>query len=260
MIEVICVPLLVENYAWLLHDHVSLTTVVVDPGHAGPILQEANSRGWTVSQVWNTHWHDDHVAGNGAIKAATEAIVVAPDAERHKISMTDEGVVDGSSFKLGHHDVHVIAVPGHTSGHIAFHLPDVPAVFVGDTLFAMGCGRLFEGTAEQMFSSLQRLGTLPPETLVYCGHEYTQLNTAFALAHAPRVPKLVRRAAQVALTRAKGLPTVPTTIEIESATNPFLRAGSADRFAELRRARDTYQPSAAFKAMQDIGASSGMLQ
>jgi hydroxyacylglutathione hydrolase len=239
-LEIVCIPALTDNYIWLVHDARSRKTMVVDPGEADPVLAEADRRGWKINAILNTHWHPDHTGGNNAIKAATGAMVIAPAGEGSRIPGADWLAADNNQVKLGNHLARVIDVPGHTAGHAAFHFKDAGIVFVGDTLFAMGCGRLFEGTPEQMFKSLGKLAALPPETRVYCGHEYTQANARFALTVEPDNEALHARSAQVDAIRARGEATVPTTIGEELATNPFMRADSAQLLAERRAAKDAF--------------------
>lgn len=240
MLDVVRIPVLSDNYVWLLHDGASGETVVIDPAVAEPVLAAAADRGWTIGQIWNTHWHPDHVGGNEAIKAATGCTVTGPAAEAGKIPTLDRQVGEGDSVRIGAHEARVMAVPAHTAGHIAYHLPQDGLVFVGDTLFAMGCGRLFEGTADQMFANMQRLAALPAETTVYCAHEYTQSNGRFALVAEPDNAAIRARMTDVDAARARGEPTVPTTIGLERDTNVFMRAGSAGQLAELRRAKDNF--------------------
>lgn len=238
MLEVVRVPVLHDNYVWLLHDPVSRETVAVDPAVADPVLDAAAARGWTISQIWNTHWHGDHVGGNAAIKAATGCAITGPAAEAAKIGTLDRQVGEGDSVRVGDHVAQVLEVPAHTAGHIAYHLANDAIIFVGDTLFAMGCGRLFEGTAAQMFANMARLAELPEDTSVYCAHEYTQSNGRFALTVEPDNQVLAARMAQVDAARARGEPTVPTTIGQERATNIFMRARSVEELAARRRAKD----------------------
>ncbi len=240
-IEVVRIPAFSDNYIWLAHDAASGETIVVDPAAAEPVLEAAAARGWTISAIWNTHWHPDHTGGNAAIKAATGCTITAPAAEAAKIPTADRLVAEGDTVMLGDFAARVIDVPAHTAGHIAYHLPEAEIVFVGDTLFAMGCGRLFEGTAAQMFANMQRLAALPGETTVYCAHEYTQSNGRYALVAEPDNHALVARMAEVDAMRAQGLPTVPTTIALERATNPFMRAASAEELAERRAAKDSFR-------------------
>ncbi|OHD01870.1 MAG: hydroxyacylglutathione hydrolase [Sphingomonadales bacterium RIFCSPLOWO2_12_FULL_63_15] len=238
MLEVVRIPVLSDNYVWLLHDPKSQETVVIDPAVAEPVLEAAAARGWTIGQIWNTHWHGDHVGGNAAIKAATGCLITGPAAEAEKIATLDRLVGEGDSVRIGDHVATVMAVPAHTAGHIAYYLADAQMAFVGDTLFAMGCGRLFEGTAAQMFANLQRLADLPEDTAVYCAHEYTLSNGRFALTVEPDNAALVERVAAVEALRARGEATVPTTIRLERATNIFMRARDVAQLAERRAAKD----------------------
>ena len=238
-LEIVRVPVLSDNYAWLVHDPVSGETVVVDPGEAEPVLAAARERGWTIDQVWTTHWHPDHVGGNAAIQAAG-ARVTGPAAEAAKIPTLDIQVGEGDAVRLGTEIATVMHVPGHTAGHIAFYLADEDVLFTGDTLFAMGCGRLMEGTPADMWANMERYAALPGATRVYAGHEYTAANARFAAHVDPDDGAVAARMAEVDATRARGEPTLPTTIDAERATNPFLRAGSAERLGELRARKDQF--------------------
>ncbi len=239
-LEVVAVPAFADNYLWLVHDPASGETAVVDPGDPAPVLAEADRRGWRIDQVWNTHWHPDHTGGNAAVVAATRATLSAPAAEVARISGADHLLGEGDTVRLGDHAAEVWAVPGHTLGHIALIFPDAAIAFVGDTMFAMGCGRLFEGSPEQMHASLTRLAALPPETLIYCAHEYTLANARFAAHAFPDDAAIAARLAAVEAARAAGRPTVPTSIADERSTNPFLRARDTAEFAALRRAKDAF--------------------
>ena len=240
MIEVVRIPALQDNYIWMAHDAESGETVVIDPAEAAPVLAEADRRGWRIGQIWNTHWHPDHVGGNAQIKAATGCTVTGPAAEAGKIPTLDVLVREGDVARIGAFEAVVMEVPAHTAGHIAYYLPNAEMVFVGDTLFAMGCGRLFEGTAVQMWNNMERLASLPPETSVYCAHEYTQGNARFALVAEQDNPAIVERAREVDEARARGEATVPTTIGLELITNPFMRAGSAEELGRRRAAKDNF--------------------
>lgn len=241
MVEIVRIPALSDNYIWLVHDPASGETVVIDPAEAAPVLAAAEARGWRITQIWNTHWHPDHIGGNAAIKAATGCRVTAPAAEAAKIPTLDRAVAEGDRVSLGAIEGQVLEVPAHTAGHIAYHLPSEEVIFVGDTLFAMGCGRLFEGDAAQMHANLQRLALLPPETAVYCAHEYTLSNGRFALTVEPDNAALLQRMAAVEAARTAGEATVPTTIALERATNPFMRASSAEELAQRRQAKDNFK-------------------
>jgi hydroxyacylglutathione hydrolase len=236
-LEIVQIPILSDNYAWLLHDADSGETVVVDPGDAGPLQMEADARGWTVTAVWNTHWHPDHVAGNSGF----DAPVTAPAEEAAKIGRVDHAIAEGDTISIGGHRAQVMRVPGHTQGHLAFHFADDRVIFTGDTLFAMGCGRLFEGTPADMYGNMVRYAALPDETVVYCGHEYTQSNGRFALHVEPDNAAVAERMREVDALRAEGKPTVPTTIGQERATNPFFRARSAEQLGARRVAKDTFK-------------------
>jgi hydroxyacylglutathione hydrolase len=239
--EVARIPVLNDNYIWLAHEPESGETSVIDPAIAEPVLAEAQRRGWRITQIWNTHWHPDHTGGNEAIKAATGALVTGPAAEADRIPTLDRLVGEGDRVRLGGIEAEVLEVPAHTAGHIAYYLPREDVAFVGDTLFAMGCGRLLEGTAGQMYANLQRLAALPPETQIYCAHEYTAANGRFALTVEPGNAALAERMARVAAMRAAGEATVPTTIALERATNPFVRARDVEQFAERRRGKDDFR-------------------
>ena len=238
MLEVVRIPVLTDNYVWLLHDEVSDETVVIDPPVADPVMDAAKARGWTIGQIWNTHWHGDHVGGNAAIKAATGCTITGPAAEADKIGTLDRLVGEGDGVRIGDHHGRVMAVPAHTAGHIAYHLSDDMILFIGDTLFAMGCGRLFEGTPAQMFENMQRLASLADDTVVYCAHEYTLSNGRFARTIEPDNVAIAQRVAVVEAMRARGEATVPTTIGQERETNIFMRARTIAQLAERRAAKD----------------------
>lgn len=241
MIEIARIPVLSDNYVWLVHEPESGETTVIDPSVAEPVLAEAARRGWRITQIWNTHWHPDHTGGNAGIKAATGCTITGPAGETAKIPTLDVTVSEGDRTMLGAIEAQVIDVPAHTAGHIAYHLSTEHTVFVGDTLFAMGCGRLFEGTPEQMFTNMRKLDALPGDTHVYCAHEYTQSNGRYALVAEPDNADIVNRMRDVDAARAAGEPTVPTTIALERATNPFMRARDAAELAERRAAKDSFR-------------------
>lgn len=237
-LEIVRIPVLSDNYVWLVHEPVSGETMAVDPAVAEPVLAEAQQRGWQITQIWNTHWHPDHTGGNAVIREATGCTITGPAAEAERIPTLDRLVSEGDTVALGAVTARVLDVPAHTAGHIAYHFAEDRAAFVGDTLFAMGCGRLFEGTAEQMFANMRKLEVLGDETRIYCAHEYTMSNGRFALSVEPENAALVSRMAAVTAMRERGEPTVPTTIALERATNPFMRASSVAELAERRAAKD----------------------
>lgn len=252
MLEIHQFACLSDNYGYLLHDPESGETACIDTPDADAYLREAAQKGWQITHVWNTHWHPDHAGGNAAIKLATGCTVIAP-AEVARIAEPDRVIAHGDTVMLGAFTAQVIDVSGHTNGHVAFHLPEAGVAFVGDAVFALGCGRMFEGEPAQFWASLQRIKALPPETLLYCAHEYTQSNARFALHADPDNAALRAYADGVEARRARGEWTVPTTLAAELAANPFLRAdtpemaarwgGSSpvDTFAALRAAKDTFR-------------------
>lgn len=237
--EIVAVPAFADNYLWLVREEASGETAVVDPGDAAPVLAEAERRGWKITQIWNTHWHPDHTGGNLAIQEATGARISGPAAEN--IPGRDIALKEGDEVRLGSHVGRVIEVPGHTLGHIALIFGEDRVAFVGDTLFAMGCGRLFEGTPEQMYRSLGRLTQLPEDTRLYCAHEYTLSNAKFAAHALPGDDAIARRLAKVKRLRDEGKITVPTTVAEERETNPFVRATDAFEFARLRAEKDSFR-------------------
>lgn len=227
-LDIVQIPVLNDNYVYLAHEPRSGATAVVDPAVGGPVLETLADKGWQLSHILNTHHHGDHTGANLELKAATGCTIVGPRADAARIPGIDVEVGDGDSYRLGQAEARVFDVPGHTRGHIAYWFADSQALFCGDTLFALGCGRMFEGTQEQMWASLSKLMALPGETRVYCAHEYTQANGRFALTVEPGNQALVARMAEVDRLRAAGTPTVPSTIAEELATNPFLRPDSAE--------------------------------
>jgi hydroxyacylglutathione hydrolase len=237
--EIVAVPAFADNYLWLLHDQESGETAVVDPGDAAPVLAEAERRGWSIGQVWNTHWHRDHTGGNLDIKTATGARISGPADE--DIPGRDVALREGSEVRIGNHVGRIIEVPGHTLGHVAILFDQERAAFVGDTLFAMGCGRLFEGTPAQMYRSLQRLVELPEDMKLYCAHEYTLSNGRFAAHAEPDNRAIAERLAKVEKLRSAGEMTVPTTVAEERETNPFVRSTNEEEFARRRAAKDSFR-------------------
>ncbi|WP_435166606.1 hydroxyacylglutathione hydrolase [Falsirhodobacter sp. 1013] len=253
-IELLTIPCLRDNYAFLLHDSDRGEAVCVDVPESGPIMAALSSRKWTLTHILLTHHHDDHIAGLAKLQAFSDAKVVGAAADAARLPPLDMEVAEGDIFKVLGTPVHVIDTPGHTVGHVAFHFPETGHAFTGDTLMAGGCGRLFEGTPAQMWSSLRKLAVLPPETLICSGHEYTQSNLRFAHSLEPENPALISRLDTTEEARADGRPTVPSTLAEELATNPFLRAdrpnlrqavGLPDApvvevFAEIRARKDNF--------------------
>lgn len=246
-LEVRQFPCLSDNYGFLARDEATGQVACIDTPDAAAILRELEKAGWGLDLILNTHWHPDHAGGNAELKAATGATVVGPK-EVERIAVPDRVIEDGDVVMLGETRFEVIDTGGHTLGHVTFLDRADGIVFVGDTLFALGCGRLFEGTAQQMWTSLQRLAALPEATTVYCAHEYTASNARFALSVDPG-PALKARADDIFAARARGEPTVPTTIGLEKATNPFLRApllrpdiaDPAEAFGAVRAAKDSFK-------------------
>jgi len=238
-LTIIPVPVLSDNYAWLIHDSDSGETAAVDPSVGAPVMEAAGEHGWTITQVFNTHWHPDHTGGNQSIHEATGAPVTGPD-EVRKVYQPQRIVGEGDRIALAEWEAEVWDIPAHTAGHIAIHFPAAKAIFVGDTMFAMGCGRLFEGTAAQMHANFQRLARLPDDTRVYCGHEYTLANARWAVTVEPDNADLAARLKRVEAMREEDQVTLPTTIGEERATNPFMRASSVEELARLRQAKDSF--------------------
>jgi hydroxyacylglutathione hydrolase len=255
MIEIQQIPVLADNYVYLVHEPEEGATAVVDPAVAGAVMDSLQQRGWRLTHVLNTHHHWDHVGGNRELKGETGCTIVGAEIDRRRIPGLDLPLKDGEVLHLGAATVQVLEVPGHTLGHIAYWFPEEAVLFCGDTLFALGCGRLFEGSAEVMWRSLERLRALPGETRVYCAHEYTLGNARFALTVEPDNPELQKRSRRVEADRRAGRSTVPSVLEEERATNPFLRPESPEIryrlgledapaeavFAELRRRKDGFR-------------------
>jgi hydroxyacylglutathione hydrolase len=243
-----------DNFGVLVHDPVSGATASIDAPEEQPILGALKRRGWTLTHILTTHHHPDHVSANLALKEAFGVTIIGPENEASKIPGIDRTIGDGGHFDFAGHRVNVFETPGHTAGHICFHFPEDQLLFSADTLFALGCGRLFEGTPAQMWASLQKLMALPDETTVYFGHEYTQSNARFALTVDPQNEALKKRAADIDAIRARDEPTAPTTLGLEKQTNPFLRphdagirthldmpdASDAEVFAEIRKRKDSF--------------------
>ncbi len=252
--DIAILPLLKDNYAYLLHDRQSGKTAVIDPSEATPVMEAATLLHWQITHIFNTHHHIDHCGGNLGLKRACQPIVAGPAYDRQRIPALTIPLDEESGIDFAGHKGQVIFVPGHTRGHIALYFEQAKALFCGDTLFSIGCGRLFEGTAEQMWHSLLKLRALPGDTLVYCGHEYTAANCRFALTIDPENDALRRYAETVDKARGAGQGTIPSTLAIEKECNPFLRAdsvflseqfGGPERdpvltFAALRQAKDAF--------------------
>ena len=245
MLEIIQLPVLTDNYIYIVHEPDSKQTAVVDPAISAPVLETLKNKGWSLDYIFNTHHHSDHVGANLELKEQTDCQVFASYSDRSRIPGIDKQLNQGDEVKLGHHIANVMAVPGHTLGHIVYHFPNDYALFCGDTLFSMGCGRLFEGTAEQMWDSLQKIKKLPKQTKIYCAHEYTQANGRFALSIDPDNQQLQQRIAQVDKLRAENKATIPTLLEQELETNPFLREDDSSIQNNLgmtdKRACDVFQ-------------------
>jgi len=253
-LEIELLPARRDNYIFMVLEPESGTTAVVDPADAEPVLAWLEQKGRKLDFILNTHHHDDHTAGNQPLARASGAKIVGPRAEQERIGGMDIRLGEGDRFELAMEVAQVIETPGHTRGHISFWFEQSGALFCGDTLFALGCGRLFEGTPAQMWSSLRKFEVMPDATLVYCGHEYTESNAEFAIAVDPDNQRLADRSKEIAEARRRGSPTVPTTLGLERATNPFLRpadqgirailgmpdALDVEVFAELRRRKDSF--------------------
>ncbi|KAL5784080.1 hypothetical protein ACOSQ2_006472 [Xanthoceras sorbifolium] len=227
-LQIELVPCLRDNYAYLLHDVDTGTVGVVDPSEAVPIIDALSRKNRNLTYILNTHHHHDHTGGNMELKARYGAKVIGPGIDRDRIPGIDIALNDGDKWMFAGHEVHVIETPGHTRGHISFYFPGSGAIFTGDALFSLSCGKLFEGSPEQMHSSLEKIMSLPDDTSIYCGHEYTLSNSKFALSIEPKNEALQSYAAHVAQLRIKGLPTIPTTLKMEKSCNPFLRTSSLE--------------------------------
>jgi hydroxyacylglutathione hydrolase len=216
-------PCLSDNYGVLIRDAEAGVTAAIDAPDANQVAAALKDKGWRLTHILTTHHHGDHTAGNLPLKTETKCTIIGPRGEAAKVPGIDKQVGEGDTFKFGSFDVRVLDTPGHTAGHITYLIPSAGVAFVGDTLFAIGCGRVIEGNAQMMWNSLQKLMALPKETQVYCGHEYTQSNAKFALTIEPENAALVKRAREVDQLRAAGKATLPTNIGVELETNPFLR-------------------------------------
>jgi hydroxyacylglutathione hydrolase len=253
MLQIHQFPCLSDNYGFLIHDSATGATAAIDTPDADEIMRQAEAKGWRITDIWNTHWHPDHAGGNAAIKAKTGARVTGPK-EVERIGAAPDHVVDQDDcVRLGGIEARVLNVGGHTLGHIAYVFDAEKVAFVGDALFSMGCGRLFEGTPDQMWTSLQKIAALPRDTTLYCAHEYTETNAKFAIYYDPINHDLQTRVAEVKRLRAEGKPTVPMSLDLELRTNPFLRAPllkhsimkpdatDVEAFADLRARKDSFK-------------------
>ncbi|MEM7443385.1 MAG: hydroxyacylglutathione hydrolase [Pseudomonadota bacterium] len=251
-LDIELIPALSDNYIYLIHDTASGTVAIVDPGEAGPVIERLEREGLALDLILNTHHHADHIGGNKTLKERYGAQIIGPAADAHRIADLDQMVSEGDTICVGNTAATVFETPGHTSGHIAFWFAEDDALFCGDTLFSMGCGRVFEGTAEQMWTSLAKLRTLPDSVQIYCGHEYTQSNAQFAAAIEPTNDSVAERLREIEKKRAADKPTIPATLGHEKGSNPFLRADDptlaaainmagadpVDIFAEVRGRKD----------------------
>lgn len=254
MLQIEQLPVLNDNYIYLLHDDIAKLTAVVDPAVSEPVLQTLKKNCWQLDFILNTHHHGDHVGGNLSLKKTTGCKIIGSVYDQHRIPGIDQTVAEGDEIQIGSHNAKVLFTPGHTLGHINYYFKEDAALFCGDTLFKMGCGRLFEGSAEQMWQSMQQLKALPDNTRVYCAHEYSQNNGQFALTLEDDNQALLDTMTEVKQQRRNNLPTVPTTIALERATNPFFRPDSLtiqknlhlenqpllDVFAEIRYRKDHF--------------------
>ena len=234
------IPILRDNYAWLLRESGAGAVAIVDPAEADPLIAAIETGGGRLDLILLTHHHADHVAATEALRARFRCPVAGARADAHRLPRLDFALDEGEEVALGAASGRLIATPGHTRGHVAWFFADGAVLACGDTLFSLGCGRLFEGNAAEMFASLAKLAALPDETLVCCGHEYTLANARFARAVDPDNAALIARIGEVERQRAAGLPSVPTSLALERATNPFLRAADAQALGELRARKDNF--------------------
>lgn len=244
MIHIEMFACLTDNYGFLIHDSESGQTACVDTPEVGAIEAALTRKGWRLTQIWNTHHHFDHVGGNAALAEKHSARIIGPGHDAARIPGLTDPVRGGEAFKFGEHDVRIIETPGHTTGHIIYHIPAAHdgngAAFVGDTIFIMGCGRLFEGSPADMFDSMAKIKALPPATTLYCAHEYTLANGRFAMTVEPDNHAMLDYIETAKALRAKNQPTVPTTVAREMEINPFMRAATAARLGDIRAAKDNF--------------------
>ncbi len=254
MLEIIQIPVLTDNYIYLLHDEACNKTAVVDPAEAEPVLAVLKQKGWSLDYIFNTHHHWDHVGGNLELKEQTGCLILASSEDQHRIPGIDHTLDDGEKIKLGEENIGIISTPGHTLGHIVYYCHQQHALFCGDTLFSLGCGRLFEGAPEQMFHSLEKIKALPDDTKIYCAHEYTAANARFALSVDPSNEALIAYASKINQLIEQQQPTIPSLLADEKACNPFLRPDALsireslnmldkedlEVFARLRKMKDHF--------------------
>lgn len=251
MLKIHQFPCLNDNYGFLAHDTASGETAAIDTPDAGRYLEEADRQGWRITQIWNTHWHPDHAGGNLAIRKASACKIIGPAGEADKIPGLDLSVGMGDVVKLGEQSAQIIDVPGHTLGHIAYFLEDAGTAFVGDAVFALGCGRVFEGNPAMMWESLSRIKALPAQTMLYCAHEYTQSNARFAETIETGNAALKDYIAEIDEKRASGKATVPMPLSRELATNPFLRADVPELQAAMGHSGDAVATFAEIRSRKD---------
>ncbi len=253
MLAIIQIPVLTDNYIYLLHDAASHKTAVVDPTEAQPVLTFLDQQGWSLDYIFNTHHHWDHVGGNRELKEKTGCLILASTYDQNRIPAIDQTLNDGDIITLGAETIEIIATPGHTLGHIVYFCRQQHALFCGDTLFSLGCGRLFEGSAEQMFQSLAKIKALPDHTKIYCAHEYTQANARFALSIEPDNETLSAYANKIELLRKQGQATIPSTLATEKACNPFLRTDqeSIRRSLDMKEHTDEVAIFARLRKLKD---------
>ncbi|MGY0219574.1 hydroxyacylglutathione hydrolase [Endozoicomonadaceae bacterium StTr2] len=253
-IEIVQLPCLSDNYCSLVHHHGSDTTLVVDTPDAEAITRQLEQKGWSLDYILTTHHHWDHIDGHELLKEKFGCKIIGSLVDQKKIPGIDLTVSDDQQLQLGGINIQVLATPGHTLGHVCYWLPEAEAVFTGDTLFSLGCGRLFEGTAEQMWHSIQKIRSLPQKTMIYCGHEYTASNAKFAAHIDPENTRLLQRYREITELRETGLPTIPVSLKLEQETNPFMRAdlqslqqslflsdySAGQVFAHIRKLKDQF--------------------
>lgn len=239
-LEIHMFPCLLDNYGFLVHSPDTGETAAIDTPETDKIIMACEEKGWTLTHIWNTHHHFDHVGGNLELQKLYNIDILGPGHDTTRIPGLTHGVSGGENFQFGGHTVQVMDTPGHTTSHIIYYISTAGAAFVGDTIFVLGCGRLFEGTPAQMYDSLQMICALPPETKLYCAHEYTLANAKFAVTVEPDNKDLMSYVASAKNLRDQGISTVPTTVKMELKTNPFVRADNAQRMGEIRRAKDNF--------------------